>query len=533
MFYKYVLCYLRLSRDDEDRMDESNSIKNQRLLLRHFIEKKEEFRESQVIYFVDDGFSGTSFNRPDFIRMMEFVRKGESCCIIVKDLSRFGRDTIDSQNYLEKVFPFLHVRFIAINDFYDSDAVNTSGKDLEVKFKNLINGIYPQICSKNIKQVLRKQSELGKYHGAVPPFGYRFPQNTRTELLVDEEAAATVRMIFKWFLEGKSPTEIAYGLNEQQVVTPTRYLREKGYQRNLKVASIWTREMVRGILKNPVYTGTMVNHKTENRIVSVKSAVTIPREEWICVSGTHEEIISTKDFDEVVGKFEEKKSVKKERTEVSGSRHHSVLHGKIRCGHCKRKVRIRDDGRYKTVKFSCSSLRLSTSLGCYPEKFEIAIVEKLVLELIKKQAAFAEDAIKAGKQMSETLDSAKLRRKQKAVEGKLASCRTQKMGLYEKYAAGELSREEYFCEKGKTAQKENEYKKQAEEIKQSLMEISVQKEQSSELQKVAKYAELEALSKEIVEELVEVIYFYDPEHMEVVWKFRDDFLAGSGTDMAK
>lgn len=164
MQYKYVIGYLRLSQDDEDKNDESNSIKNQRLLIQQFINGNEEFQGAKTVFFSDDGYSGTNFNRPDFKKMMELVKAESSCCVIVKDLSRLGRDTIDTQQYIEKIFPFLLVRFIAINDYYDSSAPLASRKDTEAKFKNLVNGIYPQICSKNIKQVMRKQAGIMTNH---------------------------------------------------------------------------------------------------------------------------------------------------------------------------------------------------------------------------------------------------------------------------------------------------------------------------------------------------------------------------------
>ena len=161
MQYKYVIGYLRLSQDDEDKNDESNSIKNQRLLIQQFINGNEEFQGAKTVFFSDDGYSGTNFNRPDFKKMMELVKAESSCCVIVKDLSRLGRDTIDTQQYIEKIFPFLLVRFIAINDYYDSSAPLASRKDTEAKFKNLVNGIYPQIWSCGNRQ--KRESTMVRF----------------------------------------------------------------------------------------------------------------------------------------------------------------------------------------------------------------------------------------------------------------------------------------------------------------------------------------------------------------------------------
>ncbi|MFR0985240.1 MAG: recombinase family protein [Frisingicoccus sp.] len=528
MDYKYILGYVRLSRDDVDRSDESNSIKNQKLLIQYFIEQNEELKDCRVVFFVDDGVSGTSFDRPGFKKMMEFVQKEKFCCIIVKDLSRFGRDTIDSQNYLEKVFPFLHVRFIAINDFFDSDAALISNKDTEIKFKNLINGIYPQICSRNIKQVMKKQAELGMYHGAVPPFGYKFPEERRTALLVDREAAEIVKYIFEQGMAEKTDTDIARLLNEQRILTPAQYLQAKGYYRNLQVAPIWTRYMVAKILMNPVYTGMMVNHKTENRFVSVKSAVAIPREEWICVPNTHEAIIAQNNF-ELVKEIRDRRSNKRKHLREgaknsNGNNKKPVLSGKIKCGHCKRTVRIRAEACNKTIKFYCTSVRVTNSLGCYEKGYIMSAIEELVLILIRKQAALANDSIKAAKLMNQTLDSSRLRHKKKTLEDKTKSCKKEKMELYEKYIAGDLERNEYLLQKNVLSEKENTYKGELDEIDRIFEETSQKEVQSLKLKNIAQYMNLEELSIPIVEELIEVIYFYDPEHIEVVWNFKDDLL---------
>ena len=215
MQYKDVFGYLRISQDDDDKTDESNSIKNQKLLIEQFIISCEEFQGAKVHFYIDDGYSGTNFERPDFKKMMQIVKGRNGCCIIVKDLSRLGRDTIDTQDYIEKIFPFLQIRFIAINDYYDSADSLSSRKDTEVKFKNLVNGIYPQICSENIKKVMYQLGEQGKYNGAIPPYGYMFNGNDKTSLLLDREVSWVVRLVIDKRLEGESYSGIARMLNER------------------------------------------------------------------------------------------------------------------------------------------------------------------------------------------------------------------------------------------------------------------------------------------------------------------------------
>ena len=301
MQYKYGFAYLRLSNDDIDKDDVSNSIKNQKLLIEYFVRNHEELKGAEIIFFVDDGYSGTNFYRPDFKRMMEQLKHSpKPSCIVVKDLSRLGRDTVTTQDLIEKVFPFLQVRFIAINDYYDSSIGIRDNKETEVKFKNLINGIYPEICSKNIKQVVRKLVEEGRYWGTIPPYGYLFSADGNRTLVIDNDTAPIVRYIFNRRLEKAGYTEIARELENKRIPCPYDYLTDKGYSCRGKkeIKKMWNRDALYNILTNPVYTGAMENHKTETITPSGKSR-TIPRSERIYVDGTHEAIVTKAEFEQV------------------------------------------------------------------------------------------------------------------------------------------------------------------------------------------------------------------------------------------
>lgn len=520
MRYKYILAYLRLSNDDDDKADESNSIKNQRLLIEHFVKNNEELQETEIIFFADDGFSGTNFERPEFKRMITLAKQEQqSCCIIVKDLSRFGRDTITAQNYIEKVFPFLQVRFIAINDYYDSNSSYSNRKDTEVKFKNLINGIYPVICSKNIKQVVRKCGEAGKYLGSVPPYGYLFAENTKTALVVDKEAAPVVRMIFDRRLAGTGYRDIARELEEKEIASPYAYLTGKGfvcYKINVRLQ--WTAQIVSKILKNPVYAGIMENHKTETVLLATKATRVIPKEERIYVEGTHEAIVTKEELERVAAMVKHPK-----QADQAKRKEKYLFSGKIRCGHCRRLMRIRTD--YKIPRISCKSVYTKGS-NCLVGVYSMEPIENLVLQLIRQQASLAEDAIKQIKEMNKTLDISKLRRKKGAYEGRLKICRSKKMELYESFATGNLTKEEYLDQKGDISKKEAEYKAQSHELQEKIAEAEARKakEENSGLKAFIKYKNLEALSYPIIQELIREIRFYDPEHIEVIWNYQDDYL---------
>lgn len=520
MRYEYVYGYLRLSHDDEDKQDESNSIANQRLLIQQYIKGNQEFEGASIRFCADDGYSGTNYNRPEFQRMMELVKENTSCCLIVKDLSRLGRDTVETQNYIEKVFPFLQVRFIAINDGYDSDDPVSSRKDTEAKFKNLVNGIYPEICSQNIKQVIKKQAEAGKYNGSMPPFGYCFHGKNRTSLFIDKEVSWIVRLIFEERLSGKNYMDIARLLNERNIITPAAYLKKKGFAPvSLEgMALVWTSQILQRILIDPVYTGVVANHKSENRIVAKKSPVKVPREEWICIPDMHEAIISEEEFNQVLSMKRNGKYYR--RCEVP----RNIFRGKLRCGYCKRMLRVRCEPAMKNISARCKTAKLDSKAKCYKKCFPLSDVEKVVLDVIKQQAAFAEDALKKFKELDQTLDIPKIKKKIQSYEEKTGQCLLKKRELYEQYISGDITKERFLDEKEKVSQEAAGYKEKMDAMQTQIGEAEKKKENSRILGSFAKYTELESLTYQIVQELVDVIYFYDPEHIEVVLNFRDEYL---------
>lgn len=521
MQYKYVFGYLRLSNDDEDKRDESNSIANQRLLIQHYIEDNEEFSNAYIQFWADDGYSGTNYNRPNFKKMMNLVKSRKPCTVIVKDLSRLGRDTITTQDYIEKIFPFLQVRFIAINDGYDSDSSYSNRKDSEVKFKNLVNGIYPEICSKNIKQVFRKYAEAGRYWGSVPPYGYLFTEETPKKLAIDKETAPIVRLIFDRRLAGIGHCDIARELEEKKICTPAVYLRSKGFNclKN-NVRSQWTIRMVKKILENPVYTGVMASHKTERKVVASHECISIPKEEWIYVEGAHEAIVSKEEQQRIVAMIKHQKrdsSKKKKRDKY-------LFSGKIKCGHCNRAVRIRRE--FNPPRISCGAIPRKKDSACFEGVSSMAPIEEMVLQLVRRQASITEDTLKQIKQMNEASDVSKLEKKKGTYEKQLEICSHGKMELYEKFASGNLSKDDYLNRKEKIYQKESQYMTRVNELQEKIIEIEARKkkEDSQRLKIFSQYKDLETLSYPIVQELIKVIYFYDPEHIEVIWNYQDEFM---------
>lgn len=462
--YRAVV-YLRLSDEDGDNR-ESDSISNQRILIHSFLKSHPEIQV--VKECVDDGYTGTNFNRPEFKRMMGLITRRKRICIIVEDLSRLGRDTIETQNYIEKIFPFLGVRFISINDFYDSS---------------------------------QKPSERK-----------------------DTEAASVVRGIFDQRLEGKTYADIARDLNKKEVETPTVYLQRKGWAPEAKKSvKFWDGNLVKLILFNPVYAGLTVRGKTETRVPSKREYRYISREDWICVKGGHEAIVTEQELQKV------QDMVQKDR-KYHGSTPSSenIFAGLIRCGHCGRKMRIRTE--YKEKPIYCKSVTTAPNASCYPKKYKQKELEELVLIMIRQQAALAEDTIKQLKKANQTLNIPKLRYRKKQYEKKLALCKQEKMELYEQYAEEQIFLKNYLARKQTCMEKTAAYQQKIQEIEARILkgEEKKQKEKSEGLQLFVKYKGLEELSYEVLHELIEVINFYDPEHIEIVWKYRDEFLEAVG-----
>lgn len=292
--------YLRLSRSDGDQQ-ESNSIKNQRALLNDYLGKHPELHK--VDEYVDDGYSGTNFERPDFKRMMQDIENRKINCIIVKDLSRFGRNYIETGRYLERIFPFMGVRFIAINDHYDSAEENDDKGRILIPFNNLINDTYCRDISMRVRSHLDVKRKEGQFIGSFAGYGYQKDPKDKNHLIIDEYAAGIVQEIFKLKLNGMSAQHIANHLNELGVLPPNEYKRASGFNYTCGFRAglnqKWTVVSVNRILKNESYTGTLIQGKRRKINYKIKKSQDVGTENWIRVEGTHDAIISRGEFQQV------------------------------------------------------------------------------------------------------------------------------------------------------------------------------------------------------------------------------------------
>lgn len=336
-----VALYMRLSREDDDMKDESNSISNQRKLLLGFLKKKQELADSPIVQYVDDGYSGTGFERPGFVEMMDGVKKGRIQCVIVKDFSRFGRDYIELGDYIEHIFPFMQVRFIAVNDGYDSEEYKGKTPDIDVPFRNLAYSLYSQDISDKIKSSLAVRRKKGLYVGSIPLYGYQ--RDKEGFLTPDEETKGTVQRIYREYLSGKGLAKLARELNGEGIPSPKQHKINKGILRGDEEKSIegkkyfWVPTTLRQILQNETYTGVLSSSAYKSGPLGSGKRVFVPEDERVRVENTHPAIIDKDTFRKVQEKMHTKKR---------GEEKQFLLKGLVRCGECGR-LMVREKNRFR------------------------------------------------------------------------------------------------------------------------------------------------------------------------------------------
>ena len=525
-----VAIYLRLSKDDgdlslsENGKTESNSIHNQRELLLEYLRKHPDMELFDE--FKDDGYTGTNFDRPEFQRMLECIWRGKVNCVLVKDLSRFGRDYIECGRYIEKTFPQLGVRFIALNDDYDTET--RSGSDhILVPFKNLINDSYSRDISMKVRTNLEVKRRQGAYTGNYAPYGYRKDPSDNSRLIIDENAAGVVRDIFKWKMEGFSPSQIAKRLETTGVLSPAEYKRESGsryvtgFQGGKKAS--WSNVTVGRKLGNEVYTGVLAqgkrttpNYKTKGEIYKNPSA-------WDRVEGTHEPIIPRPQFDLV-------QQLMREKTRAgSASGTVQPYCGRIYCGSCHspmfRKT-VNSAGK-QYAYYVCSANKLDKE-QCSKHNIREDVLDAAVLATVQRQIEVVLEMEKALKQIDalawETSELGKIQAGIQYQEQVIEKNNALRLGLYEDLNEGILTREEFLSMKEDVSQR-------IEAARQAIAQLTEDKnniahgmdEQQGWLAQFRKYENITEINRMVVVNLIERVNVYEGAEIEVVFRQRDQF----------
>ena len=514
--------YLRLSRDDGDK-EESGSITGQRELLRDYISQHPELREYAIR--IDDGFSGSTFERPGFQKMIEDVKAGRTDCIVVKDLSRFGRNYLDAGEYIEKIFPFLGVRFIAVNDNYDSLGEKKSSDDLIIPFKNLINEAYCRDISMKIRSQLEIKRKNGQFLGSFAAFGYLKDEQDKNKLVVDQYAADIVRDIFKWKLEGISPQDIADALNKLGVLSPMEYKRSLGmkYTTSFKTSAkaAWSAGTVIRILKNPIYTGVLIQGKETTPSYKVHKRIAKDKSEWTVIENSHEAIISGIDFDSV------QKVLKCDTRRSPDDKAVGLFSGMLFCGDCGASMvrKTVPAGEKKYVYYVCSAHKQDKS--CSPHRMRDTALEEIVLDSLRQH-------IREVVNMSELLDitdtaplrTAQAQKVQRQLDKKREEYeKLQKllMSLYENLTDGVIDREEYARLKASFTARADEAEKQMDALRESLSDIQSHGTENIWMNEFIKRQELASLDRAVVVALIDKILIHSNDVVEIIYRWQDEF----------
>lgn len=523
-----VAIYLRLSKEDDDlscssgAKSESNSISNQRKLIYDFMKSHPELELYDE--YKDDGKSGSNFDRAEFQRMMKDIEAGKVNCVIVKDQSRFGRDYIDVGKYKEKIFPKLGVRFITINEGYDSLSA-TSSDDLAFTINSFVYDFYIRDISTKIRTNLTAKKQNGEYAGAFVAYGYVKDSDDKSKLVVDPFAANVVRDIFRWKIEGLSPQNIAGRLNELGIPSPAEYKRLSGsnYKTSFQTSSkaIWSHVSVRRILKNEIYLGVMIQGKRTTPNYKTKTVVTKAESEWLRVEGTHEAIISVRDFELV-------QELLKDDTHCrAGDVTVPVYAGRIYCGDCGatavRKTVSYAGKRY--VYYVCNANKHDKTV-CSRHSIREDVLDQVIYQTVRHQIDLLLDVDKALRQFENlSWEKHKLKQLDASIEIQEEAVRknnTLRLGIYEDLRAGLLDRSEYESLKKELAERVDEATAAIEKLNKEKREIhdGVSKQQSW-VEQFRQYENVTELTRPMVIHLIERINIFEDSNIEIVFRHRN------------
>ena len=527
----HAAIYLRLSQEDGDisvsDKNESNSISTQRDLIQAFLQK-----QADILYeteFCDDGYTGTNFDRPGFTEMMKAVREKRVDCIIVKDLSRFGRDYIESGKYIQKIFPMLGIRFIAINDGYDSADTGNQSNDFVLPFKNLINDSYCRDISIKSRSNLEVKRRNGEFVSNFAVYGYMRSPDDKHKLVVDEEAAVIVRNIFNWKQEGWNAQQIANHLNKLHVPSPMEYKKKCGqnYRTSFKTKTTaeWSAVAILRILKNPVYTGVLEQGKTTTPNYKVKTRVVKDESKWARVENAHEAIITSAQF-ELVQVVLGMDTCRAENNEEI-----YPFSGMIYCADCQSPMihRAATSNGKKYHYYVCSGNKRDKN-SCTTHNIKCDLVEAVVLATVQAHINLAIDIDKAMSQVEaldwEQREVRKINTQISAMELDVEKYSRIKLELYEDLKGGLISKDEYHSFKDDYDVRIQSFKQQISNLvsQRNAIEGGLTSAQGWFAQ-FRKYENIEKLTRLTIVSLIERVEVNDNKDIYVKFRHADQFAA--------
>ncbi|OUO38208.1 recombinase family protein [Flavonifractor sp. An306] len=515
-----LAAYYRTSLEDFNRAhgltDQSQSIGNQRKVIMEYLRGSEELSGYSVLEFIDDGLTGTNTDRPQFQAMIEAARRGEVSCIVVKDLSRFGRNYLDVGDYLEHIFPFLGVRIIAVNDGYDSQKYIGMTGGMDVAFRNFMYENYSRDLSIKVRSAMQARMKDGRFVNHVP-YGYRKHPSDKHQMVPDEETAPIVREIFLSIIAGKSTTQIARELNARGVLTPLEYK-----QHRLKPACrerdlMWSHVTVLNILRNIKYTGSMANHIRENRYMRDRNQRRVPREEWIVTEGTHEAIVTKEEYEAAQAQI---RSVKKHgRKPPDGS--DRVFY----CGHCGRKLR-KSFGL--DTYFACDTQLYQEQAPCADIRWSKTDLEAVLIPIYRTRLELMGEQTRNLQTAFHRNPKPSWDNRLEKIDQEITRQNARKFQYYEEYRGGAMSRELFLQRKNALADRVTEL-----QAERTRIEAERQREQEAQSEHLAVQREAEEYLSASAEggeafkasmyDAIDRVTVFSDHHIEVRWKFEDLF----------
>lgn len=506
--------YIRLSKEDEEKekYSESESIQNQRVLLMQYIKEN---KLNFVSEYVDDGVSGTSFDRPGFNKMIEDIENGKINMVITKDLSRLGRDYVQTGLYTETYFPEHNVRYIAILDNIDT-GLDSANNDI-APFKSILNEMYAKDTSKKINSVLQSKRQQGEYLGTAP-YGYKKDPDNKYHLIIDEEAAEVVRTIFRKFLEGMGTMQIADYLSEQKIPIPSDYNKRNRGNKTITYG-LWAQSTVRFILSNEIYTGTVVQGKRKKVSFKSKKFVDVPEENWIRKEDMHEAIISKDEFKRVSRLLEETKGSRVVQNDY-------LFKGLLKCFDCKGYIGIRSPDKNGNIYGRCQRYgRYGKFDICSPHNFNYQVFEENMLQVLKEVCRQYSDK----KRLEEIAKNSKSKQdKEMDLKNKLKTYNTEiekqnrKLELlYEDRLSEIITVESYIENANKIKSEIIDLQNRIKEINNELNGEESKNNKNERLDKlVDEFLNMESPTKEIIREFIERIEIHSDKQVDIYFNFK-------------
>lgn len=525
--------YLRLSVEDNGKKD-PDSIENQETLLREYVESRSYLHLAET--YTDNGFTGTDFDRPAFNQMLDDVRVGKIDCILVKDLSRLGRNYVETGNLLEKVFPFLGVRFIAVNDNYDSEAMSSS-EELGVSLKNLINDIYAKDISRKSATALKAKRQRGEYIGNYAPYGYLKDPADNNHLIPDPEMIDTVREIFSLRAEGIGISSLARILNERDIPSPGRLRFERGIitNNNKKGKDLpWNRHVLSDLLKNVVYIGHLAQGRSSSSLCQGIPYHWVDEAEWDMVENTHEPIIDM----ELWSRVQEVNTRSRNDSKGCYGKYNHLTkrenpYGELlRCADCGRVIKqvhsYRKDGGKVYFNYKCPNNIELGDAACPKKSIRANDLDTAVLTILRQQMELFLDSQEVLKECLVAAEKAsyhtEAEKRARLLQQTIDKRTKQSTGLYADYKAGILLKEEYLYAK-KTYQDEIERMQkelgELNEVRRNVKKIAGGKQKWARL--VKKYSKTQTVSAEMVRAMIKSITLYADNSISIEFLYMDEF----------